>query len=39
MRIGVTDKESEALEIQGIGTLQLNEVREGWAKALPELFG
>ncbi|MCF8545611.1 MAG: phosphoribosylformylglycinamidine synthase subunit PurL [Aquiluna sp.] len=39
VRIGVTDKESEALEIQGIGTMQLNEVREGWAKALPELFG
>ena len=39
LRIGVTDKENESLEIKDVATLKLNHVREGWAKALPELFG
>ena len=39
LRIGVTDKESEALSIQGIAEVPLNDVRTGWAKTLPELFG
>ncbi len=39
LRIGVTDKESEALNIQGIAEIPLNEVRAGWAKTLPALFG
>jgi phosphoribosylformylglycinamidine synthase len=39
LRIGVSDKESEALNIQGIAEIPLNEVRSGWAKTLPELFG
>jgi phosphoribosylformylglycinamidine synthase len=39
LRIGVTDKENESLEIKDVATLKLNQVREGWAKALPELFG
>jgi phosphoribosylformylglycinamidine synthase len=39
LRIGVTDKENESLEIKDVATLELNQVREGWAKALPELFG
>ena len=39
LRIGVTDKESEALNIQGIAEIPLNDVRSGWAKTLPELFG
>jgi phosphoribosylformylglycinamidine synthase len=38
LRIGVTDKENESLEIKDVATLKLNQVREGWAKALPELF-
>ena len=39
LRIGVTDKESESLDIKDVATLKLNQIREGWAKALPELFG
>lgn len=39
LRIGVTDKESEALNIQSIAEIPLNDVRAGWAKTLPELFG
>jgi phosphoribosylformylglycinamidine synthase subunit PurL len=39
LRIGVTDQESEALNIQGIAEISLNDVRSGWAKTLPELFG
>jgi phosphoribosylformylglycinamidine synthase len=39
LRIGVTDKENESLEIKDVATLKLNQVREGCAKALPELFG
>jgi phosphoribosylformylglycinamidine synthase subunit PurL len=39
LRIGVTDKESEALNIQGIAEIPLNDVRAGWASTLPALFG
>jgi phosphoribosylformylglycinamidine synthase len=39
LRIGVTDKESEALHIQGIAEFALNDVRSGWVRTLPELFG
>jgi hypothetical protein len=39
LRIGVTDKESKALDIKDVATLELNQIREGWSKALPELFG
>ena len=39
LRIGVTDKESESLHIQGIAEIALNDVRSGWANTLPELFG
>ena len=39
LRIGVTDRASSAIELKGIATLELNEVREAWTKTLPELFG
>jgi phosphoribosylformylglycinamidine synthase len=39
LRIGVTDKASGSIEIKDLASFQLNEVREGWAKTLPELFG
>jgi phosphoribosylformylglycinamidine synthase len=39
LRIGVTDKASGSIEIKDLATFDLNEVREGWAKTLPELFG
>jgi phosphoribosylformylglycinamidine synthase len=39
LRIGVTDKASEAIEIKDIATLNLNQVRESWKRTLPELFG
>jgi phosphoribosylformylglycinamidine synthase len=39
LRIGVTDKASEAIDLKDIATLGLNEVREAWIKTLPELFG
>ncbi len=39
LRIGVTDKESDSLEIKDVASFELNEIREGWAKTLPELFG
>ena len=39
LRIGVTDKASSSIDIKDLATFQLNEVREGWAKTLPELFG
>jgi phosphoribosylformylglycinamidine synthase len=39
LRIGVTDKESKALDIKDVATLELNQIREGWSKALPDLFG
>jgi phosphoribosylformylglycinamidine synthase len=39
LRIGVTDKASGSIEIKDLATFELNEVRGGWAKTLPELFG
>jgi phosphoribosylformylglycinamidine synthase len=39
LRIGVTDKASEAIEIKDIASLDLNRVRESWKSTLPELFG
>ncbi len=39
LRIGVTDKSSQAIDIKDLATFELNKVREGWAKTLPELFG
>ena len=39
LRIGVTDKASGSIEIKDLATFQLNEVRQGWANTLPELFG
>jgi phosphoribosylformylglycinamidine synthase len=39
LRIGVTDKESDSLEIKDVASFELNEIREGWSKTLPELFG
>jgi phosphoribosylformylglycinamidine synthase len=39
LRIGVTDKASGSIEIKDLASFELNEVREGWAKTLPELFG
>jgi phosphoribosylformylglycinamidine synthase len=39
LRIGVTDKASGSIEIKDLATFKLNEVREGWAKTLPALFG
>ena len=39
LRIGVTDKASGSIEIKDLAIFELNEVREGWAKTLPELFG
>jgi phosphoribosylformylglycinamidine synthase len=39
LRIGVTDKASGSIEIKDLASFELNEVREGWANTLPELFG
>jgi phosphoribosylformylglycinamidine synthase len=39
LRIGVTDKASGSIEIKGLASFELNEVRKGWANTLPELFG
>jgi phosphoribosylformylglycinamidine synthase len=39
LRIGVTDKSSDSIEIKDLATFPLNEVREAWRKTLPELFG
>jgi phosphoribosylformylglycinamidine synthase II len=39
LRIGVTDKASQAIDIKDLATFKLNEVREGWARTLPALFG
>jgi phosphoribosylformylglycinamidine synthase len=39
LRIGVTDKASGSIEIKDLANFELNEVREGWANTLPELFG
>lgn len=37
-RFGVVDASSNALEIQDLFTVSLNELREGWEKALPSRF-
>jgi phosphoribosylformylglycinamidine synthase len=34
LRIGVTDKESEAIDIQGIAKLPLSDVRRAWQQPL-----
>jgi phosphoribosylformylglycinamidine synthase len=39
LRIGVTDKASGSIEIKDLASFELNDVREGWAKTLPDLFG
>ncbi|SCX03230.1 phosphoribosylformylglycinamidine synthase subunit PurL [Candidatus Aquiluna sp. UB-MaderosW2red] len=39
LRIGVTDKSSDSIEIKDLAIFSLNEVREAWRKTLPELFG
>jgi phosphoribosylformylglycinamidine synthase len=39
LRIGVTDKASDSIEIKDLASFELNQVREGWANTLPELFG
>jgi phosphoribosylformylglycinamidine synthase len=38
VRIGVVDKESTELEIQGLASFELNELREAWEGTLPALF-
>ncbi|HEY8372105.1 MAG TPA: phosphoribosylformylglycinamidine synthase subunit PurL [Pseudonocardiaceae bacterium] len=37
-RIGVVDPESQALEIQDVATIGLDELREAWEGTLPALF-
>lgn len=37
LRIGVTDKESNAIDIQGIANLLLAEIRQAWSGTLPQL--
>ncbi|MDT7789219.1 MAG: phosphoribosylformylglycinamidine synthase subunit PurL [Pseudonocardiales bacterium] len=37
-KVGVVDPESGALEIQGLGELPLDELREAWEGTLPALF-
>jgi phosphoribosylformylglycinamidine synthase II len=38
-KAGVVDPESGALEIQGVATFGLDELREAWESTLPKLFG
>ena len=38
-RIGVVDKESDSVEIQGVAEFTLAELRETWEGTLPALFG
>jgi phosphoribosylformylglycinamidine synthase len=38
VRIGVVDKESTELEIQGLASFELSELREAWEGTLPALF-
>jgi phosphoribosylformylglycinamidine synthase len=37
LRIGVTDQESAALDIQGIASLPLSDIRRAWSTPIPEL--
>lgn len=39
LRIGVVDAGSQALEVQDLFTATVDELREGWATALPKRFG
>jgi phosphoribosylformylglycinamidine synthase len=39
LRIGVADASSAALEIQDLFTATVDELRAGWATALPDRFG
>ena len=39
LRIGVVDAGSQALEIQDLFTATIDELRAGWATALPQRFG
>jgi len=39
VRIGVVDKESDAVEIQGVAAIGLTELRSAWEGTLPKLFG
>ncbi|MEK9987751.1 MAG: AIR synthase related protein, partial [Aquiluna sp.] len=38
LRVGVTDKESQAVEIQDVAKLELGEIRGAWAGVLPGLY-
>ncbi|PWL20915.1 MAG: phosphoribosylformylglycinamidine synthase subunit PurL [Candidatus Aquiluna sp. XM-24bin5] len=38
LRIGVTDKESHAVEIQDVAKLELGEIKGAWAGVLPGLY-
>jgi phosphoribosylformylglycinamidine synthase II len=38
LRIGVTDKEGQAVEIQDVAKLELGEIRGAWAGVLPGLY-
>ena len=38
-RIGVVDRASEALEVQGAFSLPIAELREAWESTLPRWFG
>jgi phosphoribosylformylglycinamidine synthase II len=38
MRIGVTDKENQAIDIQGVAKLELQAIRGAWAGVLPGLY-
>ena len=38
LRIGVTDKENEAVDIQGVAKLELEGIRCAWAGVLPGLY-
>jgi len=38
LRIGVTDKENQAVDIQGVAKLELEAIRGAWAGVLPGLY-
>jgi hypothetical protein len=38
MRIGVTDKESQAVDIKDLATLPLADIRAAWANTLQSLY-
>jgi phosphoribosylformylglycinamidine synthase len=39
VRIGVTDAEADAVEIQDVATIGMEELRTAWEGTLPALFG